>query len=237
MIKIAICEDNTAYAKVISKKVFCFFRNKETEIDISVFSTKEDVESINYSLYDLFLLDIELDNKSGIELGIDIKKSNPKASIIYISAFYTYAISGYKARPLAYILKGDSQFDNNLNDALNDFINEKLFPREFIEFKNKTDRIKVFLDDIVYIESFSRKLVIHFYEKDTFEIYSKISDMENSLNSKGFLRIHKSYLVNMRHVLKISNYLTFTDIGVKLPTSNGKYSEIISSFAIWKCKN
>ena len=237
MIKIAICEDNTMYAKVISKKVSYFFWNKEIEVDISIFSVKEEIDSINYSQYNLFLLDIELDNKSGIELGIDIKKFNPNAAIIYISQFYTYAISGYKARPLAYILKGDSQFDNNLKDALNDFINEKLLPREFIEFKNKTDRIKVILNDIVYIESFSRKLVIHFYKKDTFEIYSKISDMEEALSGKGFLRIHKSYLVNMNHVSKISNYQTFMDIGVNLPTSENKYSDIISSFAIWKGKN
>lgn len=111
MLKIAICEDNIPYSKLLSQKVSSFFRNKEIDTNISMFSFTEKENKFDYNHYNLFLLDIELGHENGIELGIKIKKHNPNATIIYISAFYTYAIAGYKARPIAYILKSDPQFD------------------------------------------------------------------------------------------------------------------------------
>ena len=234
MLKIAICEDNSIYAKELSKKVSYFFWNRKIDFSISIFSLHDEIEALDFSQYSLFLLDIELGNKNGIEIGIQIKKCNPSAAIIYVSEFYTYAIAGYKARPMAYILKSDTQFDKNLDEALQDFVHEKLNPQEFIDLKTKHETACILLNDIIYVESFSRKIMIHIADGTDLEIYGKISEMENHLANKGFLRIHKSYLVNMNCISKISNYQTFINSGKILPTSKNKYSSIIKTFAIWK---
>ena len=237
MIQIAICEDNLVYAKNISEKIARYFWKKEIDINISIFSTYSELSSINLKNFDLFFLDIELGEFSGIDIGVDVKNSNPAATIIYISAFYTYAISGYKARPIAYILKSDNQFENSLYNSLDEYVQEKLTPKETITLKNRDDEKTVFLDDIVYIESFGRKLSIHFINDNTFEIYGKISDMENKLSNKGFLRIHKSYIINMKFLEKISNYQAYLSTNQVFPTSESKYSHIITTYALWKGKN
>lgn len=237
MIQIAICEDNLIYAKNISEKIRKYFWNKEIDIDITIFSTYDELSSINLKYFDLYFLDIELGKFSGIDIGINIKNLNPSATIIYISAFYTYAISGYKARPIAYILKNDIQFDSSLYDSLDEYVQEKIISKETIVFKNRDDEKVVFLDDILYIESFGRKLSIHFINDKPFEIYGKISDMENNLSNKGFLRIHKSYIVNMAYLQKISNYQAYLSTNEIFPTSENKYNHIITTYALWKGKN
>ena len=237
MVRIAICEDNESCAKKISQKVSQYFWNKETEVKVCIFSKSNEITNINFTDFDLFLLDIELGDISGIELGIKIKKAAPDAAIIYISAFYTYAISGYKARPIAYILKNDVQFDKTLKDSLDDFFWEKLALKEIISLKNKESTRNIFLHEIVFIESFSRKLLIHLLDNENIEVYGKISDMEMQLCNKGFLRVHKSYLINMKFIRKISNYQILLENGKSIPASESRYSEITKTYAVWKGKN
>ena len=47
------------------------------------------MENLNIQYYNLFILDIEVKDKNGIDLGLRIKEENPQASIIYVSAYYT----------------------------------------------------------------------------------------------------------------------------------------------------
>lgn len=51
-------------------------------------------DTLNIKYYNLFILDIEAKDKNGIDLGLRIKEENPQASIIYVSAYYTYLTQG-----------------------------------------------------------------------------------------------------------------------------------------------
>ena len=79
---------------------------------------------------------------------------------------------------------------------------------ETIEVRTENVQIELRLSDIVYVESYKRYLLIH-TKKDEYKQYGKISDMEKMLCEKGFLRSHKSYLVNLEHVIKIKNRILF----------------------------
>lgn len=236
MIKIAICEDNRVFAEKLLKEVREYFWSKEIENDISVFSTASDFSNMDLTLYNLFLLDIRLGEANGIDIGVKIRRENPDATIIYITEFYEYAAYGYSARPIAFILKGDNQFEKSLREALGEYIREKVAVKEAITFKNRSDEKTVFLQDILYIESFSRKLSIHFAKDDAFEIYGKISDMEDRLSDKGFLRIHKSYLVNISHIKKVLNYEVYLSSGEILPASKERYPHIMEVYALRRGK-
>lgn len=192
-------------------------------------------DTLNIKYYNLFILDIEVKDKNGIDLGLRIKEENPQASIIYVSAYYTYLTQGYKTRAIAFVLKDDLRFDELLKEAIDDYLLENSKINLSIKLKSGAVEYNIKLKDIIYIESYGRQLVYHTSDNNI-EVYEKISDAENKLNNFDFLRIHKSYIVNMEHVLYIKNYAASLDNEIILPCSELKYKEIINKYTVYRGK-
>ena len=71
---------------------------------------------------------------------------------------------------------------------------------------------KLYTDNILYVESRKHKSVFFYMEAEIvkYQIYEKLDWVEEKLSGFHFLRIHKSYLVNMKHIRKINNYTAYT---------------------------
>ena len=75
-------------------------------------------------------------------------------------------------------------------------------------------------------------LIIHSADK-TFQMYEKLNSLEEEMESYGFIRIHRFYLVNVRYISNIHNYeLTLTD-GSKLPIPKGRYKEVRVKYTLF----
>ncbi len=68
----------------------------------------------------------------------------------------------------------------------------------------------------------------------TYQIYDKLDAIEQKLSGFGFLRIHKSYLANMRHIRRVSNYTAFLDTGEELPIPRLRYQSVKEAFVAYK---
>lgn len=237
MLRAAICEDHAVFAKMLADKAAAFFQKQGIQLEVQLFCTEQEIQGLNITAFELFLLDIELGSVKGLDIGNRIHRENPSAGIIYISSYYSHVFSGYKACPIVYILKADPQFENTLDDAFEDFIDERSNrASDTILLKYKEAERAVAVDQILYIESMARKLAFYMTKNEHMEIYGRISDMEQQLSGQGFLRVHRSYLVNMRYIQKISNYRVFVS-NRELPASESKYTEITALFALWKGLN
>ena len=73
--------------------------------------------------------------------------------------------------------------------------------RRILEFRFVEGTIKLYADDIIYIETELHKNVFY-TEKGTFQIYKKLDELENELKDMGFVRAHLSFLVNMKYITK-----------------------------------
>lgn len=229
--RIIIIEDDLYWQKRIHNIVRDYFSDSADIIE----TVDLIPDSINITDYNLFILDIEVKDKNGIEFGLRIKEENTKASIIYVSAYYSYLTQGYKTRAIGFVLKDDLRFDELLIETIDDFYREKRSSLASIKLKSGIQEYTVLLKDIIYIESYGRQLVYHTSD-NSIKVYEKISDAENKLKDSDFLRIHKSYLVNMAHIKFIRNYATMLNNGQILPCSELKYKEIVSRFTIYKGK-
>ena len=79
-----------------------------------------------------------------------------------------------------------------------------------------------------------KKATTNTAKKAEIEVYEKISDAEGRLSSHDFLRIHKSYIVNLAHVQYIKSYTATLDNGIILPCSELKYKDIVAKYAVYK---
>ena len=79
--------------------------------------------------------------------------------------------------------------------------------------------------DIIYIEAYDHKNTIHTVNQQ-YHIYESIDSLEARLRDVGFIRVHRSYIVNIDHVQKINNYMVTLDGNVELPVSKARYKDI-----------
>ncbi len=155
--------------------------------------------------FDLFFLDIELEDIKGTALVQALKMMQPDMKIIFVTAYSEYAVQAFELSVEDYLMKPYNK--RRLEKAL-----EKCFKDE--ESK-QTEKIKkkiafnyngkmIFeeIEKIVYIETFNRGCLVH-TENDEFYESKALGEYEKQLDGMRFLRIHKSYLVNLDKVREV----------------------------------
>lgn len=158
---------------------------------------------------DLIFVDIQMPQLTGIDL---VKNLPSPPKVIFTTAYREYALDSYELNALDYLLKPIS-FDRFLK-AVN-----KAFPQvaghsnvepvvqnvpsdqdAFVYLKSDKKMVKVFLKDILYIESLASYVQVHTTERKI-TCYKKISEFEEKLPQEQFLRVHRSFLIATRHVV------------------------------------
>lgn len=236
MFNIAICDDEKYYREKIEELVTKYFSKKDIEICISRFESGEKLcqEGIKLSKYDLIFLDINMGDIDGLDTAKKIRNFNSEVYIVFVTAFINYVLEGYKVDAIRYLLK--DSLENSMDECL-DAVTEKnkgkveKITLPFIEGKKQ-----VLIEKIFYIESQKHKLFFHILEDDMkkYTLYDKLDNLEEQLAAYGFLRIHKSYLVNIKHIEKINNYKAILTSGENLPIPKLKYQMVKEEYVLFK---
>lgn len=201
MLKIAVCEDDSIQIQNISNMINKNLKSKNKQYELFKFNNGEELlSSINN--FHIYFLDIQMNNISGIDTAKKIRLINTNALIIFTTAFKDYVFDAFDVNAFHYLLKpiDEEKFKEILYSAIN-----QLHPQnKFIIAKNMNHSSRIFLKDILYIESNQRKIKIH-TTYDVVEYYYKISDLENELLEDNFFRCHKSYIVNLKYIQSFDN--------------------------------
>jgi two-component system LytT family response regulator len=167
------------------------------------------LELLRSTPVDLLFLDIKMPQISGIDFLKTLR--NPPAVII-TTAYREFAIEGYDLDLIDYLLKPIT-FDRFFKAIerylrLNNQSSPILLPptdQQFMYLKSGGKFHKLNIDEVLYIESLKDYVVAHCVGNKVTAKY-KISDLEAELQGKGFLRIHRSYLVNLKKVTAFTTY-------------------------------
>lgn len=234
--RIAICENQIEQANLLNKQIKKWSKTKNLNISIDTFTNAESFlfQWLDYDKYDIIFLDIKLNAMSGIELSNMIREKNKKMDIVFVTGFFKYALHGYKVGALQYLMKPVNISDLYfcLDKTLERIRNNDEQSNLIVETAKKI--IKLDYDEIHYCVMFSPYIDIHTsYEKVT--LRKKISEMENELPSEYFIRCHRSYIVNIKHIKSITKNDILLENGETIPISRGKYKEINDSFINYIC--
>lgn len=214
-INVLIAEDNILIAEHISNVL----QDNNMKI-FGIFKTKNDaIKAIEKAQPDIALLDINLGNKyDGIEIGEYII-SNYKFPIVYITAHSEKSIvqKALKTEPAGYILKPFK--DEDLTLAVQIALEKFRYIKEdsFINIKEKYENIKLFCDDILYIKSDNYYIEIYTKNKKYIE-RSTLKTIILSLDNSKFVKVHRSYLVNINKITKYSANKIFIN-EIEIPIS------------------
>lgn len=221
MINIAICDDTKEELDLISSYVSKIINNINIEFKISTFNDGEEfIEYVSSSkeIYDIVFLDIYMKFSNGINTAKKIREFDKECKIIFITSSKEHAIESYEVRALYYILKPIEE--DKLKDAIFIAIEDLNLNDKNIVIKNKKGSYKIIYKDILYAESSARVVMIHLVSGQTISFYSKLKDFIELIQDDRFIRCHKSFVVNMHHVIKIEGNYIFMSGNLKIPISS-----------------
>ena len=215
---ILICDDDAVFAARVETLVRDFFARRGLQVECTVcHSGEETLARRDLDLYQVALLDVDLDTMNGISLGKQLRQCSPEICLVYVSAYLEFAPEGYTVNAFRYILKRD--LDCQLPRCLDAILHEQdhRAPKTLTIRQNRTET-ELPYDSIYYLESDLRKL----------------NELPQALFENGFLRVGRSAVVNMKYIRQISSYMVTLRNGVKLGVSRNGYAEIRSTYLEWK---
>ncbi|MGM9533595.1 MAG: LytR/AlgR family response regulator transcription factor [Intestinibacter sp.] len=219
-INIKICEDNEVQLKYIEEKVKIILN--DINCNIECFTSAGALLNSNLDKMDILILDLDLGTEWGIEVAKEIRARKIKCEIIFLTALENYSREGYKVKAFRYILKDDNMYAE-LEESLKECIKELYNKNKKIKIDTKQGEYYLDIDDILYLEVFSKELNIHTND-NLYKIISPINLFEKKLEPYYFFRCHKSYIINLKKVTRIEKNTAF--IGdVLIPVSRYKFKE------------
>lgn len=187
----------------IEGRIMCSTRNPEEVLKYS----RENHEKIN-----VYILDINFQGEiNGLWLARDIREREPYAYIIFLTAYIQHSmlIFKYRLKVFDFLVKPITYTD--LEDCIialqQDFNNISHYGmpslKKTITLKSGYQDYQIDINEIIYIESFGPKLIIHMLDGQI-ETYGTLKDLENMLKSVTdvVFRCHKSYIINLDHIKK-----------------------------------
>ena len=88
------------------------------------------------------------------------------------------------------------------------------------------------LSEIVFIETTGHKSIIHL-GSEGYHLYESMDELENRLKVYGFIRVHQSYMVNIRHIRSINNYVLTLDTGYEIKIPKARYKQVRQERALY----
>ncbi|MDO4926461.1 MAG: LytTR family DNA-binding domain-containing protein [Turicibacter sp.] len=227
MYNIAICEDELVQEQQLIRVLKRYELEHKIKLNVTVFESAELLMCTTLMQFDLFFLDIGLPGINGVELAQKIRHVSTHSKIAFLTAHEQFWPEGYKILASRFLVKplSDDLLYAEVFSLLNEFKTSQLY---ILATKDKAIA-KVLIEEILYLEIYGRKVLIHTFDGTYTSSYS-LSYWVKKLASHHFVQTHSSYLVNLKHV-KIVGRDTVTLITEdKVYISLRKYKQFKESF-------
>lgn len=204
MIRIAVVDDDELMLKELNELIKKFYPG---EISIQLFDEGiKFIEELIHTQYDLVFLDIDMPEIGGFSVAQKLNNVS-KSTIVFVSNLEHLVFQSFDYKPLRFVRK--SNLEQDIKSAIESFIEESKKANNLYYVKTKDKEFAIPLSEIMFFESHGHDIYLqttsetvkikrdHNNEKTISSLYEKYEKM-------GFIRIHKSFIVNYRHIYQIN---------------------------------
>lgn len=186
------------------------------------------------SRYQIMFLDIDMAERSGMDIARRVRELHLDTIIIFVTNYPQFSLEGYEVRAFRYLLK--QEMEQKLPVYFHDALNEISRGDKGLRFSVKAESYYVPYSDIIYLGSDQRVIYLYTVKplQDGDHFYGKMDDLARELEPEGFLRIQKSYLVNMAHIKKLTYDHVILSNDKELSVSRRGFSQIKIQYLAWK---
>jgi DNA-binding LytR/AlgR family response regulator len=203
--KIVICEDSKDDRSALSTHIMKYLNENGSDAELAVYESGEaflsDWETIKTDDVKIAFLDIYMTGMSGIEVAERIRSTGDSMVIIFTTVSRDHGLDGYTVKALQYLVKpvGYPEIVDVLNGCMALFADSL----RYIEVLSDKIAVKVLLKDITHVEVYSNYCLIH-TTTGVIKCRLTLDEIEQRLANGGFLRTHRSYVVNMRYIQSVA---------------------------------
>lgn len=179
--------------------------------------------------YDLLLLDMLMPGINGLQAAREIRERNSHIRIVFLTSSPEYAVESYSVQAYYYILKPASQ--EKLFPILDRLLSDIKKPEDSLLIKTQSSVFSLPYGRIEYIEVSAKKLYFFLTDGSAREVTGKLADFEQTLLKRpGFMKVHRSYLVNLQWVQELRQGELITASERRVPVSRAAYPQVRTAY-------
>lgn len=236
MIYIAIVDDDKDTLDLLGNFVEDYYKNINLQVKIYKYLSSNNV--LNYAAkFDIFLLDIDLPQKNGLELAKEIRQVNLESCICFITNYNKFASVSYSVHAFDFIEKPvDKMKIYRLFDEIQTYNAYKMLTKNNLIFKTNHTILSIQVSHILYFEYFDKgfdflnRSTVLYTDAGKHVLHSKISDVYSNLPQDIFVIPHKSFIINLLNIKCINNNTVIMNNNVEIPLSQKRASTFRKSF-------
>jgi len=206
MLDIAVCDDDACFLRYLSNLLYGLGEDYGIPLEVESFHDGQLLfERVRQGKrYDLIYLDIKMKEMDGLKAAKEIRKIDWAVQLVYITSYEKYMKQVFDEAPIGFLLKPlrEPEMERTFLHVVKVIGNQDAFYR----FSYNREDYKIPVRDILYFEKQLRKIHIVSAVQRYCE-YRSLEEIKAALdrNRGQFLRIHKSYLVNFRHIVRFGS--------------------------------
>lgn len=172
--------------------------------------------------FDILLLDVEMPGTSGIQLAKAVREENAGVQIVFVTGYYDYFSDGFDVSALHYLIKPVDE--RKLFPVLDKAADNLRTRQRAVLLATAEADIKVSLADITYVEAENVYIVVHTVW-DSYRVRMALAKFAAQLDDT-FLKVHRSFVVGLKYVKKITRREITMLNGDTVPMSRGMYDQV-----------
>lgn len=233
MLKIAICDDDKSIVEQLCSLLEEYRSTHYSELQFTPFSSAfgflSAVECGQH--FDIAILDVLMPNINGIQAAQEIRHRDESMELLFLSSSREYAVDSYSVQARNYLLKPLTR--DTFFKAMDQTISS-MSPGTQHSFwvKDKNGGIsRIFPSRLLYCEVIRKDMVFHLTDGHTIHCRKSLIELMKDLGEEDtFYHPHRSYLVNMDHVQRVTKTELILTGGIPIPLARGKYQQAMEAF-------
>lgn len=227
--RICLVEDSAAQAELVLEYIERWQKENSPSCALTWFASAEEMlfELGDDFPFDLIILDIQMGKMNGMELAKRIRAADKTVTLAFLSALKDYVFEGYEVQAFRYLLK---PVEEEALFALLSAVSEGLQKeKSYLIASYDGEKRKFCQNEIHYVEALAHYTALHM-EDGVYQLKAGIRSIADQLSQKEFAFIHRSFLVNLAYVDRITRTECILSDGQHLPVSKGAYKALNEKF-------
>lgn len=236
-LSVAICEDYLEERSQLGRLVRNYATQRGIALAIESIASGEDfVRLVQPGRWDLVLMDIYMapGHMDGMEAAACLREQDEECLLIFVTTSRMHGGASYAVHAADYLCKPVSQ--KTLDKILDWHLARQKERFRTLRLRCDWEEQDIRIRDICYIEIQKHTAMIHMKDK-VLQTSRTITALEEELQGGGFLRCHRSYLVNMHHIMRIEKRDFLMDNGHKVPLGSTLATTVRAQFMDWVFEN
>lgn len=220
MLKIAICDDSQKTVETYSKLISHCANANQLDIELSCFYSGE---SLLFHLMeapeqiDIIYLDILMGKTDGMETARRLRENHCNAQIIFLTSCEDYVYDAFDVNAIQYMLKDETTAEKFERIFLRAVQLASQKEEEVFVCKFDTEKYIVPIRQISHFEIWKRIVTVHYGANQIAKFYSSMEQLEKQFQNKGFVRVHRAYMVQLSHIYKFDRQKLILKSGSAIP--------------------